>query len=318
MSDMSLEQVVRRRLKLRELRILMEVVESGSMGKAAERLSMSQPVVSKAVASLEHTLGAKLLDRTARGVEPTTSGRIAIKCGVSVFDDLRQAIEEIELAADPTAGTVRIGCVEPEFAGIVSAVIDRMTARYPRIVFHISAVPHNRRYQELEARSVDLLLAGMYESEVHDHVQVEQLYSEPVLVTVGVSSPWAKRRRVRLADLAEEPWALPAPGAFVTEVVARAFREINLPAPSPVAVCSSDKRISLLASGRLVTAVPGAMVRVSGRRLSIKALPIDLKTELRSTGIFTLKGRSLSPVAQLFIDTARAIAKPLGSGQAWR
>ena len=315
---MSLEQTVGRRLKLRELRILMAVVETGSMGKAAERLNMSQPVVSKAMASLEETLGVKLLDRTARGVEPNVYGRIALRCGVSVFDDLRKAIEEIEFAADPTAGTVRIGCVEPEFAGIVSAVIDRMTPRYPRIVFHIAAVPHSRRYQELEARSVDLLLAGMYESELHEHVDIEPLYSEPVLVTVGVRSPWANRRRIGLAALADEPWVLPAPGAFVTEAVAKGFKAIDLPLPKPVAVCSADKRISLLASGKFVTAVPGAMVRISGQRLSIKALPIDLQAPLRATAVFTLKGRSLSPVARLFIETARAIAKPMATDHAWK
>ena len=160
-------------------------------------------------------------------------------------------------------------------------------------------------------------LPGYTSSEPHDHIDIEPLYSEPVLVAVGVRSPWASRRRVRLADLANEPWALPAPGALVTEAVTKSFRAINVPPPKPVVVCSADKRISLLAGGRFVTAVPGAMVLISGKRLSIKALPIDLLTPMRPTGVFTLKGRSLSPVAQLFIEIARTIAKPMISGQAW-
>jgi DNA-binding transcriptional LysR family regulator len=66
---------VRRRLKLRDVDILLAVIQTGSMGKAAVALNMSQPAVSKAIAYLEHTLGVRLLDRSRQGVEPTPYGR---------------------------------------------------------------------------------------------------------------------------------------------------------------------------------------------------------------------------------------------------
>ena len=71
-----------RRLKLRDLRILQAVAEHGSMAKAAEHLAISHPVISKAIAELEHTLGVQLFDRNARGVEPTIYGRELLKCGI--------------------------------------------------------------------------------------------------------------------------------------------------------------------------------------------------------------------------------------------
>src|SRR5258708_19092052 len=77
-----------RGLKLRDLRILMTVVECGTMGKAAARLAVSQPVVSKAIADLEHALGVRLLDRSRRGVEPTPYGRALTKRGVAIFDEM--------------------------------------------------------------------------------------------------------------------------------------------------------------------------------------------------------------------------------------
>jgi DNA-binding transcriptional LysR family regulator len=64
-----------RRLKLRDLRILMAVVDCGTMGKAAERLAISQPVVSKAIADMEHALGVRLLDRSAASSRRPTVGR---------------------------------------------------------------------------------------------------------------------------------------------------------------------------------------------------------------------------------------------------
>src|SRR5260370_21052102 len=85
-----------RRLKLRDLHILMVVVQRGSMAKAARDLAISQPVVSKAIADLEHTVGVSLLDRTRHGVEPTQYGRALLKHGIAIFDELKQSVREIE------------------------------------------------------------------------------------------------------------------------------------------------------------------------------------------------------------------------------
>src|ERR1044072_8357251 len=90
------DERVLRRLKLRDLRVLMAVAQSGSMGKTAAELAMSQPAVSKAIAEMEHALGVHLLNRTAQGVEPSLYGRALLKWATVVFDDLRQALREIE------------------------------------------------------------------------------------------------------------------------------------------------------------------------------------------------------------------------------
>src|SRR5215470_1889675 len=104
---------VGRRIKLSDLHILLAVAQSGSMAKAASDLSISQPVVSRAINELEHILGVRLLERSRRGIELTQYGRTMLNCGHAVFDDLRQGVEHIEFLADPTAGEVRIGGTSP-------------------------------------------------------------------------------------------------------------------------------------------------------------------------------------------------------------
>src|SRR5262245_18534625 len=125
---------IRRRLKLRDLDILMAVIQAGGMGKAANRLNMSQPAVSKAIADLEHALGVRLLDRSRQGVEPTPYGRALIKRGIAVFDELRQGVQDIEFLTDPTAGELRVGVTEPVAAAIIAPVIDGLSRQYPRMV----------------------------------------------------------------------------------------------------------------------------------------------------------------------------------------
>ena len=132
-----LEERMMRRLKLRELRILTTVAQARSMGKAAAQLALSQPAVSKAIAEMEHTLGVALLDRTPHGVEPTLYGRALLKWSAVVFDDLRQGMREIEALADPAAGEVRVGSHEVMSAGLLPAVIDRLSRQYPRLLFTV-------------------------------------------------------------------------------------------------------------------------------------------------------------------------------------
>src|SRR5262244_2037614 len=128
---------IERRLKLHDVRVLLSVVQAGSMHKAAERLGTSQPAVSRSISDLEHTLGVRLLDRSRRGVEPTPYGCAIIKRGVAVFDEIRQGVKDIEFLTDPTAGELRIGCTDGAAAGPGLAVINRLASRYPRIVFNV-------------------------------------------------------------------------------------------------------------------------------------------------------------------------------------
>ena len=75
-----------RRLRLRDLHIFFTAVQRGSMAKAAQTLGVTQPAVSKVIADLEHTLGVRLLDRGARGVEPTNYGRALLSRANAAFD----------------------------------------------------------------------------------------------------------------------------------------------------------------------------------------------------------------------------------------
>src|SRR5215813_7806448 len=92
---------IERRVKLHDLRVLIAVVQAGSMSKAAERLGTAQPALSRSIAELEHALSVRLLDRSPRGVQPTDYGRALIKRGIAVFDELRQGIKDIEFLSDP-------------------------------------------------------------------------------------------------------------------------------------------------------------------------------------------------------------------------
>ena len=307
---------VGRRLKLRDLHILLAVVQCGNMSKAARQLSVSNPVVTKAVADLEHTLGVRLLDRTPKGVELTVYGRALLDRGLAVFDELRQAVKHIEFLANPTAGEVKIACSLATGIGFVTAVIERLSRRFPRIVFNVLSGPEADARRVLEERTVDLVIGRMFALIVEDHLNAEILYDDPFVVAAGVKNPWVRRRKIELAELVNEPWILPPADSPFGSVIAEAFRAggTEVP-PSTVIVSAVPMRNALLASGRFLTIVPSSVLRFSTDKPPFKALPIELPIARRPIGVITLKNRMLNPLAQLFIDCAREIAKPLARKQ---
>src|SRR4029079_6191176 len=150
---------IERRLKLHDVRVLIAVVEAGSMHKAAERLRTSQPAISRAIADLERSVGVRLLERSPRGIEPTPYGRVLIKRGVAAFDEFRQGVKDIKFLADPSTGELRIGCTDSMAGGAVFAVIEKLTRRHPRLAFHLVTGSVGTLYRALGERNVELVIS---------------------------------------------------------------------------------------------------------------------------------------------------------------
>jgi DNA-binding transcriptional LysR family regulator len=300
------------RMKLQDLHVLMTVVQAGSMGKAAEILNTTQPNISRSIGELEHALGVRLLDRHRQGVEPTEYGRALLDCGVAVFDDLRQGMRNIAFLADPTAGELRIGTTTFLAASFVSALIDRLSRRYPRLVFHIMTGYTETLHRELAERKVDLLIVRGSGPTADPRYDFEFLFDDSYVVAAGAQNQWVRRRRIEIAELVNELWVLPPPDSVIGSIVMGAFRLAGLDYPrvSVVTDCP-HMRISLLATGRFVTIFPASAFKFLTRRSELKVLPVALPMARRPNGIVTLKDRALSPVAKLFIDSAREVAKPL-------
>jgi DNA-binding transcriptional LysR family regulator len=304
---------IERRVKLQNLHILMTVVQAGSMMKAAERLNTGQPNISRSISELERALGVRLLERNRRGVEPTAYGRALLEGGTIVFDGLRQAVKTIEFLADPTAGEVRIGSTPLLASSFVSAVVDRLSQRHPGITFTITTGYVETLYRELCERNVDLLVTRKFGSIADERLAFELLFDDSSVVATGAQSPWVRRRKITLAELANERWVLPPHGSNIEWVAMDAFRSGKLDYPRTTVVTDSPHvRMSLLETGRYLTIFSASALRFSVFP-GIKVLPVELPKSRVPNGIVTLKERALNPVVHLFIDQAREAARHLGN-----
>lgn len=301
----------KRRLKLRDLDILMAVIETGSMGKAANRLNISQPAVSKAIVELEDVLGVKLVDRSRRGVVPTPYGLALSKRSAAIFNDLRQGVQDIDFLSDPTKGEVRIGATEPIATAIVLPLIDRLSRKYPQMSFNVAAGDTASLYRDVAAHNIEFAICRMI-GRLPDELAADVLFYDAFSIMTSAQNPLTRRRKLTLADLAKEPWTLFPPDSFFGSVIAQAFRANGFDLPRlTVASLSLYIQYELLATDRFLTVQPSFVLRVPFRNLQLKALPVALPNPQMPIGIITLKNRTLTPLAQLFIDNVRAFAKPL-------
>jgi DNA-binding transcriptional LysR family regulator len=242
-----------------------------------------------------------------------------MKCGLSVFDELRQGIRTIESLADPSSGEVRIASLMTIAATILPVAIQRFAQEYPRVVLHLDEVAilaeqlsglRDRKYDFTVARMVKPLTAE------ENDLNVEVLFNDRMVLTAGTRSRWATRRKIDLAELVDEPWILPPPDTWNYARLEEAFRARRLPMPKACVVTLSQQlRAQLIASGSYIVPFQSFSVQLLAGHCSIKVLPVDLPSQEAPIALITLKNRTLTPVVERFIEYVREAAKSV-PGQA--
>jgi DNA-binding transcriptional LysR family regulator len=307
--------LVAHRLKLQHLSVAMAVAKQGSMGKAARQLAVSQPVVSKTIADLEHLLKVRLFDRSPQGVEPTLYCRALLQRSVGIFDEVRTSIEEIQFLADPVAGDLRIGSTEPLLAGVVTATIERVWQKYPRIALRaVQADAATLINRDLLERRIELAVVPMIGLPLRNDLDATIIYRDSWHVVAGIKSPWARRKKVDLAELADAFWCATPLETSIGSLLADAFRAKRLDPPrlTVSSVMSPPVVARFLENDRFVAVIADSLLNFFySKRLPIKKLPIELDAPPFAVVIVTLKGRTVSPVAQMFLDEARDVGREL-------
>ena len=304
----TLKDRVGRRIKLRDLHIVLAVAERGSLLKAAQDLAVSPPVISKTISSLEAEIGVRIFDRDRHGAVPTPYGRALVNRSVSVFDELRQGITEIESLADPTVGEVRIGGLAAMVAGLLPRVIGELRPQHPRLTVHVTQVlTSSDVYDKLRRRAFDFIIGRLPSRPLDGDLVSEVLFMEPVSIVAGTGSPFARRRKIGLSELLSEPWILPEPGTEVASIVGETFLAHGLKPPQAPVICSSIEMYwGLLATGRFVATMPRSLLKFAAQRETVRVLPIKLAVKPRPVGVVMLRNRTLSPAVRLFLEQTRA------------
>jgi DNA-binding transcriptional LysR family regulator len=134
------------------------------------------------------------------------------------------------------------------------------------------------------------------------------------VVVAAATNPLTRRRKIALADLLDEPWALEPPDTFFGSLAAMAFSGAGLTPPKPTIMTNSRNfQYALLETGRFLAFHPAFALSLRRQHHTFKALPIALPHTRRPVQIITPRNRTLSPLAQFFIEEMRGMTKALAS-----
>jgi DNA-binding transcriptional LysR family regulator len=293
---------VLQRLRLRDLQTFQVVAEVGSMAKAAHRLGLSQPAVSKTVKELEATLGVPILDRTYRGVQVTAYGRVLIKHARDMFDDLSKGLSELRFLQDPTEGHLRVGAPEPA-AAMLAGMVSSLQAAFPKVTFEIIVADTAVLFGALRDREADVVLTRLANPGIEPGLEFDELFVDPLVVIAGSQNPLTKRKGILLGDLISQPWVLPPQDTVLGWFAVEIFRIQGLAAPSPKVTSSSQMRLELVARTSHLSLAPRATLK--GKDHGISRLLLDLPETARPVGLATLANRSRRPLLSAFVENAR-------------
>jgi len=301
-----------RRLRLKDFHTLQTIAEAGSMAKAANLLAMSQPAISKAIADMEHVLGASLLERSSRGVELTESGRILVARGRVIFDEVREGLKDIAAVADPTQGDLRIGIADV-LTVVVAEIIADLSSKYPRVTYQVTINDADTTLRQLRERELDVVLTRWNPATTPDDLSFEILFHSPLAVLANKSHPLAKRKKLNLKDLMGEQWTLSRPDSYLGRFVADIFRRKKLQLPSSIVTANSiHMRVNLLALGNFISVLPTTILRHPGNSAWLRALDVNLN-EAGPIAAITLKKRRPAGALKLFQETSRRVSKTIAA-----
>jgi DNA-binding transcriptional LysR family regulator len=290
-------------LDVRRLRVLREVATRGSFSAAAEELFLSQSAVSQQVAALEREVGMRLLDRTRQGPHLTDPGRALVAHADAVIARLEEAERELRAIAGLEGGELRIASFASASATIVTEAAARFTKRHPKVRLSLSeAEPEDSVPSRLRAGELDLALVLDYPivpTEPERDLELTLLLTESMHLALPSDHRLAKRRSVRLTDLADESWLSGVAPSSCREVVVRACQEAGF--EPEISYESDDYAVlqGLVAAGLGVTFLPDLALPML--RSDVLVLPTKPEAPKRRIWAATRSAGSRSPATDAMV-----------------
>ncbi len=286
------------------LRVFREVAERGSFSAAADALSFTQPAVSRQIATLEREAGAQLLERLPRGIRLTEAGRVLLGHAEAILDRMTAARRQVDAVARLQAGRLRIGAFSTANATVVPRAIAAFTRDHPDVELSLDEAVSAKLIPRLRAGELDVALAtDPLEHDVGELAIVE-IAEDPMLVALSLDHPLARKPRLRLRDLRDEPWIEGGPA------------DCRRPLLRACAAAGFEPRIrfgsehwlgkqGLVAAGVGVTLIPGLAVATVRDDIVLRSLGPDAP---KRHVVAMLPEGYRAPAAEPFVDLVRAQA----------
>jgi DNA-binding transcriptional LysR family regulator len=302
-------QLLDGRLKIRHLVLVDALASASSIAQAAERLHVTQPVVTRALQDLEALLGVVLFERSSRGIAPTVFGTTFTGHARTVLAQLRAAAEHVAALGEGSAGTVTVGTHLAGSNLLLPLAIERVKRAAPELNVIVRESNPGALVADLLAGAVDLIVGRLTSLDATERLRQEPLYAEPVRLVARAGHPAGQPPGRELADLMGYPWVVPVTETALRRELEDVFLRAGLPLPADRVECThilTSRHILLHTDA--IGVLPGL---VADGEPGLAPLPIDLPFVSSAVGITEPANRAPSPATRALTDGLRAVAAEL-------
>jgi DNA-binding transcriptional LysR family regulator len=294
-------------ISLNQVRTLIEVARSGSVGAAAERLVVSQPAVSSALAGLQKAIGAPMVEREGRGIRLTPSGERLVAYGRRIIALLDEAVVESRAAAAPDAGRVKLSAVTTAAEQLLPVLLSGFRAIAGAIDVELHVANKDRVWDRLNNWEADLVLAGRPPQDGHFATVAIRANS---VVVVGPPG-----RTYHLQDLARATWLLREAGSGTRETTRDLFAQLGI-APPAVTIGSNGAIRECVRAGLGISVLSRDAVAREIAEGTLAEIPTAATPLVRNWHLVASTERDLPPGAKRFVDYAVATGtfEPVSGG----
>jgi len=291
------------RLRLKQLRLLIALDEQGSLHKAAEHISISQPGATKALHEIESILGMPLFERQPKGLKPNDVGRCVIRYARLIYSDLAHLREEMIGIMQGHGGRLSVGVIMGAVP-LLTRALSQLRAKQPDLSVEVVESTSASLLGLLDQGRLDLAICRTSVSQRSGAYDCLTLSDEPLSVVANKDHPLANAQSLELTQLSDYRWIVYPINMPMRQALERELNEAGLEVPRyPLETASTFATLMMLQEDPSLVAVIPREVAEFGEKFGLLVqLPVALRALIEPYGAISRIGSDLSPAALLLID----------------
>jgi LysR family transcriptional activator of glutamate synthase operon len=286
-------------MQIEDLRGLLALGEHEHVTSAATALGTSQPSVSRLLGRIESSFGARLFERDARGVHPNPLGSLVLDAARELVERYDRLRRDVDGMLDPDAGTVRLAFLDSMATSLVPRLLRAVRATAPRLRMSLRQEPGHEIMPHLATGIAELAIVSGRPSGPHGWLALQE---QRLVLVVPAGHRLARRRAVRLADLAGEDFVSIPPGFGFREHLDTLFADARVSPRIAFEIGDLATIEGLVGAGLGVAVVPAQFAGASGT----VAVPLAAAGASRVIGLTWRTDRDLAPAARRFLSIVAA------------
>lgn len=284
-------------MELRQIRYFLSVAETEHLTQSADALFITQSTLSHGLRQLESELGMPLFDRIGRGLKLSQAGIAFRSYAARALQELEAGRMAIADMAGLQAGTLTVGVIPTFLTLFIPDVVAAFSAAYPGVRVMVRDLRSGQIEEQLIAGQLDLGIA--FHPASREEIEAEPLFDERMHLVVHAGHPLAKRRSLRISELAGVPLAL-LPASFATRrLIDTAFTQAQVKPSVRVEMESVDALLLACRQAPLATIAAEQAARNAGE--DMRAILLNEPRTVRRAGVLWRSGASRSMAAREFV-----------------